>query len=210
MERRLHEDWPFLARYRHENQRLMAAKIPIELVMLGDSITEGWVDKQPDFFSQNRVGRGIGGQTTPQMLVRFRQDVIALHPKLVHIMAGTNDIAGNSGKMSLQDSQANIISMAELAKCNGIKLLLASIPPAASLFWNPKPDDLQRIRQFNGWLRDYAAQIGATYVDYWPVLEDGRGGMKPEFTSDGVHPNEQGYAAMRPVAEAAFRAALMP
>lgn len=202
-EERLHSDWAYLRRYQDDNARLrMTGTVP-DVVFLGDSITEGWVSKQPEFFIPGRVGRGIGGQTTPQMLVRFRQDVIDLRPRAVHIMAGTNDIAQNTGPMTPEQTQANIQTMTELALAHGITVILASVPASGKLFWNPATAPVvPKIRATNAWLREYAAGKGALYADYWSVLADGSGAMKPGYAYDGVHPTETGYAVMRPVAEA--------
>ena len=173
---------------------------------MGDSITQGWIEKAPGFFTAGRLDRGISGQTTPQMLLRFRQDVIALKPAIVQIMGGTNDIAGNTGPMTAEQTQANIMSMTELAQAHGIRVILASIPPAASFPWRPGLATIPRIAAMNAWLRTYAARVGATYADYWTALHDG-GALRREWSSDGVHPNEAGYAVMAPVAERAIRAA---
>lgn len=203
-EQRLHTDWAWIGRYRAENAALVASGVRPDVVFMGDSITEGWPGKAPATFAPGRTGRGISGQTTPQMLVRFHEDVVALHPRAVHIMAGTNDIAGNTGPMTLEETQANIVSMTELAKAGGVAVILGSVPPAASFPWRPGLETAQTIRTLNAWIRSYAAQVGATYADYTAVLDDGRGGMKPGYASDGVHPTAAGYAAMAPVTEAAI------
>jgi len=207
-ERRLHEDWAWLGRYQAENAALPAARADVpRIVFLGDSITQGWVEKAGGFFTPGRIGRGISGQTTPQMLLRFRQDVIDLHPAVVQIMGGTNDIAGNTGPMTAAQSQANIRSMTELAQAHGIRVILASIPPTDCFPWRPGIAPAPRIAAMNAWLRDYARSVGATYADYWTALHDGQA-MRAAFTIDGVHPNAAGYAAMAPVAEAALAQAL--
>ena len=198
-------DWGQLGKYRDEDSRLIASGQRPDIVLLGDSITEGWVSKRPGVFTAQRVGRGISGQTTPQMLVRFRQDVIALHPKYVQIMAGTNDIAGNTGPMTPEMTEANIQSMAELAQANGIKVILASIPPSAGFPWRPGLEVTDKITALNEWMKAYAAAHGAIYADYWSALQDGKGGMKPGLAYDGVHPTEQGYDAMLPVLEDALK-----
>ena len=199
-------DWPQLARYRQANAALRPTAAA-RIVFMGDSITQGWIDLAPGFFTPGRIDRGIGGQTTPQMLLRFRQDVIDLHPAVVHIMAGTNDIAGNTGPMTAEQTQANIMSMAELARAHGVRVILASIPPADGFPWRPGLDTAPKIAAMNAWLRSYAARTGAIYADYWTALHDGRA-LRRDWASDGVHPNRAGYAAMAPVAEAAIRAAL--
>ena len=207
--RKLHQvtrDWAQLCRYHRDNAALRGQ--PVSVVFMGDSITDGWINGDPDFFKEGRVDRGIGGQTTPQMLVRFREDVIALKPKAVHIMAGTNDIAGNTGAATMAMVQGNIQGMAELARANGIKVILASIPPAAAFLWSPDKRPAPQIAEMNAWLKRYAAAEGFTYVDYHPALATADGAMKPGFANDGVHPTPAGYAAMRPVALEAIRRTL--
>ena len=207
--RKLHQvtrDWAQLCRYHRDNAAVRGQ--PVSVVFMGDSITDGWIKGDPDFFKEGRIDRGIGGQTTPQMLVRFREDVIALKPKAVHIMAGTNDIAGNTGAATMAMVQGNIQGMAELARANGIKVILASIPPAAAFAWSPDKRPAPQIAEMNAWLKRYAAAEGFTYVDYHPALATAEGAMKPRFANDGVHPTPAGYAAMRPVALEAIRRTL--
>jgi lysophospholipase L1-like esterase len=203
-EQRLHDDWAYLSRYREDNDALRAAGVRVESVFLGDSITQGWRDTDASFFTDGRVGRGISGQTTPQMLVRMRQDVIDLNPRIVHIMAGTNDVAGNTGPMTPQMSQGNLMSMTEVARANGIRVILASIPPAAHFPWRPEVAPAAPIVALNAWLREYAQSVGAVYADYHAAMSDANGAMLPRLASDGVHPNAAGYAVMRPIAEAAL------
>ncbi len=203
-EERLHKDFAWLGKYQAANAQVTA---PVTVVFMGDSITQGWFDMVPTFFAGGRQGRGIGGQTTPQMLLRFRQDVIDLKPQVVQIMAGTNDIAGNTGPMTIDQTKANLMSMAELARAHGIRVILASIPPADGFPWRPGLDTATPIATLNAWIRDYAARSGATYADYWTALHDGPA-LRASLTYDGVHPNKAGYAAMAPVAEAAIRAAM--
>jgi GDSL-like Lipase/Acylhydrolase family len=209
-EQRLHTDWPFLGRYADENAGLRASGMPVDAVFLGDSITEGWLSKAPEFFIAGRVCRGIGGQTTPQMLLRFRQDVIALRPRMVHIMGGTNDIAGNTGPSTLQMIQDNFLCMTDIAKANDVHLIFASIPPARDFPWRPGLDTRTPIAALNGWLEGHAKRVHATYANYFSALTDGDGGMRPGVAYDGVHPTQGGYAIMRPVAEVAMRMAAMP
>ncbi|MEK9210647.1 GDSL-type esterase/lipase family protein [Sphingomonas sp. 2378] len=204
-EERLHNDFGYLARYRADNAKLTPGHSRI--VFMGDSITENWASKVPQFFATERVGRGISGQTTSQMLLRFRQDVIDLHPTVVQIMAGTNDIAGNTGPTTDAQVQGNIMSMVELAQANGIRVILASIPPADHFEWKPGVNPAPRIAAMNAWLKDYAGRVGATYADYWSALHVGDA-LNPAYGTDGVHPNEAGYAAMAPVADAAIKQAL--
>ena len=174
---------------------------------MGDSITDNWIDADPSLFTDGLVDRGISGQTTPQMLVRFREDVIALKPKAVHIMAGTNDIAGNTGAATMATVQGNIETMAELAQAHGIRVILASVPPAAAFKWSPDKRPVPQIRALNEWLRGYARRRGFSYVDYYAALATPEGAMKPGLASDGVHPTPAGYAVMRPLALAAVRRA---
>jgi len=199
-------DWAFLERYRQANASLKPDASRV--VFMGDSITEMW-GQQP-FIADNPhyAGRGIGGQTTLQMLVRFRADVISLKPKLVHIMAGTNDVAGNNGPESDSDIEGAIQSMVELALANHVKVVLASIPPAADFKWHPGLNPTPRIREINAWLKAYATRAGVTYVDYWQALATESGALEPDLSPDGVHPNAQGFKLMQPLAEAAIRTAL--
>jgi lysophospholipase L1-like esterase len=209
-EERLHTDWAYLGRYRDANAALPApVKGQPRIVLIGDSITQGWFDQVPAFFKDGRLGRGIGGQTTPQMLVRFPADVIELKPAVVQIMAGTNDIAFNTGPITPDESKANIRAMTELAQANGIRVILASIPPADQYPWRPGLDTGSKIVAMNAWLKAYAAATGSTYADYWSALvAPGTNGMRAGLSSDHVHPTPAGYAVMAPVAERAFKAAL--
>jgi len=191
-------DWAQRCFYRADNERV--ATLPQaerRVVYMGDSITQLWGFADPDFFSAGRVNRGISGQTTAQMLVRFQADVVALHPAMVHIMAGTNDIAGNTGPVSMQDVQNNIVAMVTLARANGIKVVLASIPPAARFTWRPAIKPVAQIAAMNAWLKDYAHKAGAAWVDYFSLMATPDGAMRPDFTLDGVHPNAAGYAAIK-------------
>jgi lysophospholipase L1-like esterase len=201
----LTRDFGQLCRYAAQNR---AAKPPVRVVFMGDSITDNWINLDPSFFTEGLVDRGVSGQTTPQMLVRFRQDVIALHPQAVHIMAGTNDIAGNTGAATIETVQGNIETMAEIARAHGIKGILASIPPAKAFPWSPAKRPAPQVVAMNAWLKAYARRSGFTYVDYYAAMADAEGGMKAGLSSDGVHPTGQGYAVMRPIAEAAIRATL--
>ncbi|HET8698069.1 MAG TPA: GDSL-type esterase/lipase family protein, partial [Gammaproteobacteria bacterium] len=200
-------DWPGLCRYKAANAALATGPRP-RAVLMGDSITDNWTLGDPGFFTNGIVGRGIGGQTSPQMLARFRQDVVALKPRVVHIMAGTNDIAGNTGPATVQDYQSNILAMIELAQANGIAVVLAAIPPSRSLYWADNLDPRPLIRERNGWLRGVAFDRGLVFVDYAAVLADADGALRADLGNDGVHPNREGYARMRPLAEAAIAEAL--
>lgn len=202
-------DWANLARYREANR---AVGRP-DAVFMGDSITDFWQQERfGGFFrGKNYADRGISAQTTSQMLVRFRPDVLALKPKVVVILAGTNDIAGNTGPMSNEDIQGNLMSMAELAKANGIKVVLASITPVSGYHVAPPPVIPQltrrppdRIRAINDWMKTYAAANNHVYLDYYSAMVDNAGMLKTEFSTDDLHPNAAGYAAMAPLAEAAI------
>ena len=205
---RLHNDWAWLGKYEAANAALPARGKEPRVVFMGDSITQGWFDQVPDFFTVGRVGRGISGQTTPQMLLRFRQDVLDLHPSVVQIMAGTNDIASNTGPMTIEQTEANFRTMTELAQAHGVRVILASIPPASHFPWRPGLAVTDKIKTINTWLKAYAAETGSTYADYWSALQDGQGGFRADWSSDGVHPNKAGYAVMIPVAQKAIREAL--
>ncbi|WP_205691981.1 SGNH/GDSL hydrolase family protein [Caulobacter soli] len=195
-------DWAYLCRYRDENPALAGARPRV--VLIGDSITENWKQRDPSLFVDGVVDRGISGQTSPQMVLRFYQDVIALRPRVVHIMAGTNDIAGNTGPTRDEQFQNNIKAMVDLAQAHGIKVILASIPPAKAFYSRPGVRPAERIRAWNVWLRAYAVERGLTFVDYYPVLADPEGGLKPELGGDGVHPSRAGYERMDPLFTAAL------
>ena len=197
-------DWAWLGRYREDNAKLLASGAQVNTVFLGDSITEGWARTDPGLFSNGVVGRGISAQTTPQMLVRMYSDVIQLKPRVVHIMAGTNDIAGNTGPMTLQETQNNFMAMCEIAKAHKIRVVLGASPPASKYWWRPEVQPHDTVVALNDWLRGYAKRIGAKYADYAAALSDGKGGVNRELAQDEVHPNKDGYAAMRPVAQAAL------
>lgn len=194
------KDWAGLCTYRAENAALLAQGRRPRIVFIGDSITENWVKADPELFGPDRVGRGIGGQTSGQMLVRFRADVVALKPQVVQIMAGTNDVAGNGGPTSARAYRHNIISMVEIAQANGIRVVLASIPPADRFIWAPGLQPSAQIRELNAWLKAYAAEKGLGFVDYHAVLADPDGALRQDFGIDRVHPNRAGYAAMRELA----------
>jgi lysophospholipase L1-like esterase len=187
--------------YADDNARLLAMHLPVDIVFLGDSITEGWMDKRPAFFKSGRIDRGIGGQTSSQMVLRMMSDVVALGPKAVHIMAGTNDIAGNTGPMTAEMTQENIRAMVDIARSHSIRVLLASIPPAAAFPWRPGLETRKPIARMNRWIRQFAQDSRSIFVDYWPVLNDGTGAMKAGLASDGVHPTAAGYDAMATVIE---------
>jgi acyl-CoA thioesterase-1 len=202
-------DWPNLARYRDENAHL--APPPdgaTRVVFMGDSITDFWPKVGRFFPGKDYIDRGISGQTTPQMLVRFRPDVIDLKPRVVVILAGTNDLAGNTGPATPEMIEGNIASMAELARANGIRVVLSSILPVYDYPWNPGLQPAAEIVALNAWIRDYADKSGFVYLDYFSAMADARQGMKAEYSADGVHPNAAGYAVMEPLAETAIAEAL--
>src|SRR5256885_2122906 len=211
-------DWPQLARYRDANTKVVAPlKNELRVVFMGDSITDSWDDpKYGGFFpGKPYIDRGISGQTTPQMLIRFRADVIDLHPKVVVILAGTNDLAGNTGPMTLEEIEGNLISMAELAKTNSIKAIFASLLPISDYEQrdskpinqsNRRPPE--KIRALNDWMKAYAAQNKLIYLDYYSAMIDDKGFLKEELSEDGLHPNAKGYAIMAPLAEASIARAL--
>lgn len=206
----LAQDWAQLNRYEDANI-IFKAKMKGEatVVFMGNSITEVWVSMRPDFFEENPyVGRGISGQTTPQMLLRFRQDVIDLNPAAVVILAGTNDIAGNTGPMTLEEILDNIKSMTELAEANGIKVILCSVLPAFDYPWRPGLKPNEKIPALNSLIKDYAASKGIVYLDYFSAMADERNGLPKELAEDEVHPTEAGYEMMEPLAKEAIQQAL--
>lgn len=203
-------DWPQLNYYRAANAALPApAAGEQRVVIYGASVAEFWKSHGYPFFpGKPYVDRGIGGQTSAQMLVRFRQDVIDLHPVAVVILEGTNDVAGNTGPMTAKMSEDNWRSMIELAKANNIHVVLTSITPSTHFPWRPAMHPAEAIRQRNAWLKQYSASHGLVYVDFYPALANSEGGMKPDLTIDGVHPNQKGYAAMAPLVQAGIDQAL--
>ena len=213
------KDWPALARYREDNAKVAApAKGEQRVVFMGDSITDAWVQPRFGGFFPGKpyVGRGISGQTTPQMLVRFRWDVIALQPKVVVILAGTNDLAGNTGPITPEETEGNLASMAELARAHGIRVVLASVMPVSNYAHerDEKAADMrikrppEQILQLNAWIKKYAAEKGDVYLDYFSAMVDDQGLLKKELSEDGLHPNAAGYAVMAPLAEKAIEASL--
>ena len=204
------DDWANLGRFAAENQAFGAPdRNEQRVVFLGDSITQGWSDASPEFFTgRSYIERGIGGQTTPQMLVRFRADVVDLAPAAVVILAGTNDIAGNTGPASNKMIQDNLASMAEIAAANEIRVILASILPAYDYPWRPGLEPAPRIALINQWLAQYAADNDHLYLDFYAALVDGRGGMQERYTTDGVHVSPEGYAVMEELVETVIDEAL--
>jgi lysophospholipase L1-like esterase len=207
-DRQLLVDFGGLTHFKEADAMLGAPK-PGEdrVVFMGDSITQGW-KLDESFPGKPYVNRGISGQTTPQMLVRFRQDVIELHPKVVVILAGTNDIAGNTGPMTLEQIEGNLASMAELARINGIRVVLCSILPAFDYHWAPGLEPAPKIAQINDWLKDFAVRNSYVYVDFYTAMKDERGGLPETLSKDGVHPLPAGFAIMTPLAQAGIHEAL--
>lgn len=201
-------DFGWLARFKEADAKL-GPPAPGEnrVVFMGDSITEGW-HLDVSFPGKPYVNRGISGQTSPQMLVRFRQDVINLEPKVVVILAGTNDIAENTGPMTLEDTENNLASMADLATTNHIRVVLCSVTPAADFPWHRGLEPAPKIDTLNAWIKKYAAEKGYVYVDYHSALKDAQDGLPANLSKDGVHPLPAGYAIMAPLAEAGIAKAL--
>lgn len=204
------QDWPNLAKYRQADTELPPpAPGEQRVVFMGNSITEGWAPLFPQLFpGRPYIGRGISGQTTPQMLIRFRQDVVALKPAVVVILAGTNDIAGNTGPSTLEMIEDNLASMTEIAKANHIRVVLASVLPVYDYPWKPGLNPAPKIVALNAWIKSYSARAGATYVDFHSAMADDRQGMRADLARDGVHPTEAGYRVMAPLVERAIAHAL--
>ncbi|MGB7394702.1 MAG: SGNH/GDSL hydrolase family protein [Pricia sp.] len=204
------QDWPNLAEFQEANQKLEApAADEDRVVFMGNSITIGWLKKRPEFFEgKPYVNRGISGQTTPQMLVRFRQDVVYLKPKVVVILAGTNDIAGNTGPSTLKMIADNIKSMAEIAHVNGIKVVLSSTLPAYDYPWKPGVEPAPKIVELNKMIKSYAEENGHVYLDYFSAMADERNGLPKKYANDEVHPTIEGYKVMEPLVEEAIAEAL--
>ena len=203
-------DWANLGRFRDDNTKLESGvNTGNRVVFMGNSITEGWIESDPAFFSgRPYINRGISGQTTPQMLIRFRPDVINLKPKAVVILAGTNDIAGNTGPSSLEMIEDNLKSMVDLAKANGIAVILSSVLPAYDYSWNPGVQPAGKIAALNLWIKSYCSDNKIIYLDYYTQMVDKRQGLKSEYSEDGVHPNKKGYSLMEPLADDAITKAL--
>lgn len=212
-------DWPNLARYAEANAAVAApAKFDLRVVFMGDSITDAWVAPEYGGFFPGKayIDRGISGQTTSQLLIRFRPDVIDLHPKVVVILAGTNDLAGNTGPMTLGQIEENLASMTELARANKIRVVLASVLPVSNYGHDRQGNPLdmrinrppEKILELNAWIKKYAAENKQTYLDYFSAMVDPQGLLQRELSEDGLHPNAKGYAVMSPLAEQAIGAAL--
>ena len=199
----LKSDWAWLCRYRADNALVNRAHPP-QVVFIGDSITESWLTADPDFFAHGNLDRGISGQTSPQLLVRFYQDVVALRPMVVHIMVGTNDIAGNTGPTTPEAYQNAVRAMVDIAKANHIAVILGAIPPTVTFGWQPAVLPGPWVARLNRWLKDYAHEQHIVFADYHSALAGPAGELPAEFGPDGVHPNAAGYAVMRGVATRAI------
>src|SRR5882672_6148317 len=213
------KDWPALARYHEANTKVTApVKNEQRVVFMGDSITDNWSRPQYGGFFPGKpyINRGISGQTTPQMLIRFRPDVIALKPEVVVILAGTNDIAGNTGPMTLQSIEGNLASMFELARASDVRVVIASVLPVSDYAKNTEGKPInqttrrppEKIIAINEWLKKQATQNGLTYLDYFSAMVDEKGFLKEELSNDGLHPNDKGYVVMQPLVEQAIATAL--
>ena len=204
-------DFPWLERFKEADVKL-GPPAPGEnrVVFMGDSITEGWHFDTPGgvFATKPYVNRGISGQTTPQMVLRFHQDVINLRPTVVVILAGTNDIAGNTGPMTLGETENNLAAMAEMATENHIRVVLCSVLPAYDYPWSPGLTPAPKIDEINAWIKSYAAQHGFVYVDYHSAMKDARDGLPPNLSHDGVHPTQAGYDIMAPLVETGITQAM--
>ena len=211
-------DWPNLARYNEDNKKVgPPAKSEQRVVFMGDSITDSWDDQKYGGFFPGKpyINRGISGQTTPQMLIRFRPDVIALRPKAVVILAGTNDLAGNTGPTTLDAIDDNLKQMADLATANGIRVVIASVLPVSDYEMRDGKPLTQTVRRppaqilaLNKWIHDFAKTRGYVYLDYFSAMVDDKGFLKDALSDDGLHPNAQGYVVMAPLAEAAIATSL--
>ena len=202
-------DWANMNFYKDSNDKLKKITDTNRVVFMGNSITQGWSHFNASFFKNNPfVNRGIGGQTSPQMLVRFRTDVVNLNPKAVVIMAGTNDIAGNTGLISIENTAENIFSMAEIAMANNITVYICSVLPAIEFLWSPGLEPASKIVKLNSILKSYCEENGLTYVDYYAAMVDADGGLKvPEYTAanDLSHPNLEGYKVMEEIILASLK-----
>ena len=210
MESTYAQDWANLKRYKNENEKIGFPSLQENrIVFIGNSITESWSNLNPEFFvKKNYINRGISGQTTPQILLRFEADAINLKPKVIIILAGTNDIAGNTGPITLEKISENIFSMAEMAKTNGIIVILSSVLPAFDYPWKTCLQPAEKIVSLNKMIKNYADINEIIYLDYYSAMVDKRKGLKDAYTYDGVHPNKKGYQVMAPLAEKAIVKAL--
>ena len=200
------QDWANLKRFQQENSELLLPKAnEHRVIFMGNSITEGWLSIRPEFFKNKPyINRGISGQTTPQMLLRFRQDVINLKPSTVVLLAGINDIAENTGPSTIEMIANNIISMAELAKANQIKVIICSVLPANNFPWRKGIKPAEKVRKLNALLQSYTYENKLAYVDYYSAMVNDSHGLKKELGEDGIHPNKKGYLIMEPILEKAI------
>ncbi|MEO8711169.1 MAG: GDSL-type esterase/lipase family protein [Parafilimonas sp.] len=206
---RMLKDWSNIDRYAEDNEEIKSGTDKNRVVFMGNSITDGWIDTDSAFFADNPyIDRGISGQTTPQMLVRFREDVINLKPAVVVILAGINDIAENTGPMTLEETFGNIISMTELAKANGIRVVISSVLPAYSIPWRQGLPAAEKVMKLNAMLKAYSDKNNVVYLDYFSAMKDDRNGLPKRLSSDGVHPNLDGYKIMEPLAQKAIAEAM--
>lgn len=205
------QDWANLNRFKEENKEVGLPRTNEDrVVFMGNSITQGWKEQVPKFFDNpNYINRGIGGQTTPQMLLRFRQDVLKLYPKVVVILAGTNDIAGNTGPSTLEMIEDNIYSMAELARVHNVEVVLCSVLPVYDYPWQKGLEPADKIVELNSRLQKYADKHGIVYADFFSEMVDNQNGLRSEYTKDGVHPTKAGYDVMAPIVEKAIARALI-
>jgi lysophospholipase L1-like esterase len=203
-------DWANLAKYQEDNRKIgLPAAGETRVVFMGNSITEGWIMNMPDFFKENNyVDRGISGQTTPQMLIRFHPDVVDLKPAVVVILAGINDIAGNTGPSTQKMIENNLAAMVEIAKANGIRVVLSSVLPAYDFPWKPGMQPAEKVVALNIWIKNYALTHDCVYVDYFTPMADERNGLKAEYSVDGVHPTLAGFQVMAPLVQQAIQQAL--
>lgn len=199
-------DWPWLGRYAADNARLIDSATKVGIVFIGDSITEGWPHASPQYFRPGWINRGIGGQTSPQILLRFTADVVALRPRHVHILAGTNDIAGNTGPIAPEATVANIVAMALLARAHGIRPVIGTVLPVTRFGWRPEVDPAGPLAATNRLLRDAARVRRMALIDYFGAMADGEGRLPHALGEDGVHPNAAGYRLMEQVLMAKAKA----
>jgi lysophospholipase L1-like esterase len=209
-EEQFHNDWANLGRFRDDNKKIgLPAPGEVRVVFMGNSITEGWSRLDSGFFTGRPfINRGISGQTTPQMLIRFKPDVVNIKAEVVVILAGINDIAGNTGPSTLEMIEDNLSSMVEIAHANGIRVILSSVLPAYDFPWRPGMEPAEKVVKLNGWIKSYAGTHNCIYLDYFSPMSDEKNGLKKEYTQDGVHPNLAGYKVMEPLAEEAIKKAL--
>jgi lysophospholipase L1-like esterase len=201
------QDWANLGKFREDNAKVeVPAADENRVVFMGNSITIGWGNYNPGFFTENPyINRGISGQTTPQMLLRFRADVIDLDPEIVVILAGTNDIAENTGPITPEEIVGNIASMSELARANDIKVILCSVLPAFDYRWKPGMEPAGKIVSLNAMIKHYAKENNIRYLDYFSAMVDDRNGLPEKYSGDGVHPNKEGYNVMEPLVQKAIK-----